>query len=222
MIAFLLSPWVHLSVVFLTVLSLYYGLLCSVSLHQCYIILPVFGGGKTSIFVPNWEVVTLGVYCGESFHTYYSPDCVVPSLLFASRPNMLSQAYKCACMMLKLFSSCWIPMILESTLDNHVDIRKQSTLLKLRNLSQSIRRGPWWFWSLLRGLDSLELVSPSSRTSREQQQLDRELRGCLLAARWFWWRRGLCPAVHQCFISSSYLQGHVHHHLYWRWYRWPA
>jgi hypothetical protein len=93
-------------VVFLTVLSLYYGLLCSVSLRQCYIILPVFGGDKTSIFVLNCKLVTLGVYWGDSFHTCYSPDYDVPSLLFASRPNILSRAYKCTCMMLKLSSSC--------------------------------------------------------------------------------------------------------------------
>jgi hypothetical protein len=59
-------------------------------------------------------------------------------------------------------------------------------LKRVRNLSLSIRRGPWQFRSWLWGLEALKLASRRLKTfiwmCSGQQQLDKESRRCLLAA----------------------------------------
>ena len=58
--------------------------------------------------------------------------------------------------MLKISSSCW------NYHDHYLTLLSKSRSkapLELRNLSQTLRRGPWRFWSWLRGLDWLKLAS---------------------------------------------------------------
>jgi len=65
-------------------------------------------------------------------------------------------------------------------------------LKKPRNMSLSLRCGPWWLWSWLKGLGWLQLASRCLRAligSNSEQQLDRELWWCLLVVRSFWRRR---------------------------------
>jgi hypothetical protein len=106
------------------------------------------------------------------------------------------------------------------TLDHLIKFQKQRALEEVRNLSLSLRRGPWRFWSLLRGLDWLKLESrcfeDMTGMSSEHQKLDMELWGRLLVVRKFWRRRRrvLCLGRLQCFISSSHFLGLVHRHLY--------
>jgi hypothetical protein len=55
-------------------------------------------------------------------------------------------------------------------------------------------------------------------TGSEQQQLDKELWGCLLAVRRGWKRRSLSLARAQCFISSSHTYELMYNHVYsWTW-----
>ena len=88
----------------------------------------------------------------------------------------------------------------------------RASLKKLRNLS--LRKGPQWFQSWVRGLGSLQLASRHLQTliqiNCKQQQLDKKLRVCLLAMRRFWRRRGLCLARFQCLIYSSYFHELMH------------
>ena len=95
----------------------------------------------------------------------------------------------------------------------------KAPLKKLRNLSLSLVRGPRRFWSWLKGLDWLKMVSRWLRSligrSSEQQQLDWELWGGLLDTGRFWRKtRGSCLARRNCLISLNHLQGTLYRHLY--------
>jgi hypothetical protein len=84
----------------------------------------------------------------------------------------------------------------ELTLDDLVEIRKQSALEGAEKPEPEPKERTMTVWIWLRGLDWLRLASRCLRTlirtSSEQQRLDKELRGWLLAARRVWRRsRGL-------------------------------
>jgi len=51
---------------------------------------------------------------------------------------------------LKMSSSCWTPVISSSQSTVLLKFRTRAPLKKLRNLSLSLRRGPWRFWRALR------------------------------------------------------------------------
>lgn len=55
----------------------------------------------------------------------------------------------------------------DHTLDDLVEIWKQSTFTKRRNVSLSVRRGPWLFRSWASGLGSAKLVSSCLRSLKE-------------------------------------------------------
>jgi len=86
---------------------------------------------------------------------------------------------------------------------------------KLRNLNLSLRlkRGPWRFWSWLRehGLAQVGIKVSEDNDWKDQQKLDKELWGCLLAAGIFWstkrWRERSCLARQQCLEFFKSLSG---------------
>jgi hypothetical protein len=82
-------------------------------------------------------------------------------------------------------------------------------MLRAQNLSQ--RRGPWWFWSWMRGLDWVKLASRCLRTlgarSSEWHQPDKELWGCMLAEGWSEWEEEVFvgqTSVLDLLMSSSW------------------
>ena len=87
----------------------------------------------------------------------------------------------------------------ELTLNDLLIFGSQVQMTSLRSLSLSLRRVPWRLRSCLRGLDSLKPVIKVSgghwfERATNSQFLEKELRGCLPAARRFCRRRGFCLA----------------------------
>jgi len=94
-------------------------------------------------------------------------------------------------------------------------------LKKLRNLNLSLsqRRGPWRFWSWVRGMDLLRLASRCLRTMIGTSSRN-WTRNCEDAC-WQWRdsegeEEVFVSPDFQGLISSSHLQGLVHRH----WYSW--
>ena len=96
------------------------------------------------------------------------------SNILATRTN--SYVRRCMCLQIR-----WNAMIWSSGSTVLLKFGSQAPLKKLRDLNLSLRRGPWRFWSWLRGLDWLKLLSRCMRTltgtgiGQQQQQLDEEL-----------------------------------------------
>jgi len=83
-----------------------------------------------------------------SFPTYGVSTSRSALLLFAPRPNLLNQARKYLRTLLNMSSSCRTPkMRPRSTI--LLQFGSKTPLNKPRNLSLSLRRGPWRFWSWL-------------------------------------------------------------------------
>lgn len=154
----------------------------------------------------------------QAYEIQSSPDLRCPSacavLHFHCPPPTqyaaLGQVCKFVHTTLKV-SSCWTTMIRSS----HLTILKFGSKVLLKKLGHlSPRRGPWQFWIWLRGLVSLKLASrclKDNGTNKQRQQLDKNLRGRLLAMKRFWSRRQrLCPASLKYVTSSCHLQGLVH------------
>lgn len=144
----------------------------------------------------------------------YPPTYIVPQLhnLPPDTISKLNEARKFVRKMLQTALNYLTPMIRSLHFTVWLKFRSKAPLKQLRSLTVSLRRGPRWFRSWLRGLESLMSASRCLRTlirtNSEQLQLDKELWGCLLAVRGFWRRRrGLCLARPLCFISSSHLPG---------------
>ena len=87
-------------------------------------------------------------------------------------------------------SRWWTAMIRASRPTILLKFGSNASLKKLRNLILSLRWGPRRCCSWLRGLDWLQLASGCLGTvigpGSGQQQLDRELWGCLLVVRRYW------------------------------------
>lgn len=131
---------------------------------------------------------------------------------------MLSQVRRFIRKVLKMSSSCWIPVISSSHSTVLLRFGSKAPLKNLRNLNLSLRAGPWRFYSSLMGLVWLTLASRCLMTLNGrrsvQQQLDKALWGCLLDVRRFWRRRRcLCLDWLLWLIYSNHLQGLVHRHL---------
>ena len=82
-------------------------------------------------------------------------------MLLAPRPSILSQVHRSICMIMKMSMSCWPPIIRSSCSSTLLRFRSKPPMRKLR---WSLRRGPWWLQSWLRGFDSQELASWCVRT----------------------------------------------------------
>lgn len=152
----------------------------------------------------------------KSFPTYGVSTYPSALLLFTPRPSLLKQMRKYLRTLLIMSFSCRTPKISRSRSTMFLQFGSKTPLNKRRNLSLSLRRGPWRFWSSLSGSDWLTLASRCLRTLNgrrsEQQQLDKALWGCLLHVRSIW-RRGLCLGWLRWLIYSNHLQGLVHRHL---------
>lgn len=87
------------------------------------------------------------------------------------------------------------------------------------NLSLSQTSGPWWFWSWIRGMDptkrhqviwDINLNGQWTATARKEI-----IRMLSCSEEILKEKKGSCLARLPCIISSSHLQGLVHHHMYW-------
>jgi hypothetical protein len=90
-------------------------------------------------------------------------------------------------------------------------------LKKLKNLRLSLRRGPWRFWSWLRGMDLLTLASRCLRTMTGTSI--RNWTRNYDDACWHWRdsegeEEAFVSPDFQCLISSGHPQGLVHCHRY--------
>jgi hypothetical protein len=117
-------------------------------------------------------------------------------------------------------SSCWTPNIRSSRSTILLKFGSKVPLKKLRNLSLSLGTEPWLFFIWPKSMDSLRLASSKFlktliRRSGEQQELAKEMQGCLLAMTRLWRiRKGCCLARLQYWTSSNHLQGLIRRHLY--------
>ena len=136
------------------------------------------------------------------------------NLVFARVPSHFKRSMRClnVCDLLN-------PMIRRTGLTKLLKFGSKALLKMLRNVNLSLVRRQRRFWSGLKGLDWLKMVSRclGSVTGRssEQQQLHWELWRCLLDTGRCWREtRGYCLARLHCLISVSHLQGPFHRHLY--------
>ena len=126
---------------------------------------------------------------------------------FAPGPNILIQERKFLCTMLKMSSHCWTHMT-NSSSTILLKLGSKALLNKLRNLSLSLRRGPWRFWRWLTVVGLLKLASghlrAQIRKSSEQQQLYKDPWESVLALKRLWKkRRGVCLSVLDFFKKVS-------------------
>jgi len=86
---------------------------------------------------------------------------------------------------LKISSSSWTAKTRSTSCNILWNFGNKNTLMKLRNLSQSLQRGQWRIWILLRHFEGLKLASVCLKTltvtNSELQQLDKELWGRLFS-----------------------------------------
>jgi hypothetical protein len=90
-------------------------------------------------------------------------------------------------------------------------------LKKLKNLSLSLWRGTWPFWSWLKGLRLTKVgINVSEDIDSNEQRAATTRQGILraLSMRILWRSKGLFNVRRQCLISSNQLQGLLHGHLY--------
>ena len=106
----------------------------------------------------------------------------------------------------------------EVMLEDAVEFGNKAPLKKPKNLSLSLRRGTWPFWSWLRCLRvtkaginvSEDIASNEQRAATTRQGIVRKV-----SMRIFWRRsKGLFKVRRQCLISSSQLQGLLHGQMY--------
>jgi hypothetical protein len=83
----------------------------------------------------------------KSFPTYGVSTYHSALLLFASRSSLLKQARKYLRKLLNMSSSCQTPRIGRPCSKILLQFENKTPLNKLRNLSVSLRIGPWRFWS---------------------------------------------------------------------------
>jgi hypothetical protein len=102
-------------------------------------------------------IAHVGTKAAQKPPPLHTPLQVLPSVV--SKSNTLNQARKFVCTILKKYSSCWPPMIRISLSTIFSKFGSKKPLMRVRNLSLSLIRGPWQFRGWAWGLGPLKLAS---------------------------------------------------------------
>ena len=140
----------------------------------------------------------------------------------APRPK---QARKFVRTMLKTSSSCITSMVKRPRLKILSKFGSKELLKKLKNLSLSLRRRPWRFWSWLSGLDWLKLASNCKSTftglGSEQPRLYREMGGCFLWGDYEWEEEiSFWPIVNAWLLQVIFRDSFIATGTVGQWRRW--